>query len=118
MAEGAIGIVHRATAIATLPESGSEARLNLLVKLALENEQRERLRSEYAIYQHMASASEQVEGIVSVHGLFEDTQTGVLALLMNDGGTTLMQREELRTGLTMIEQIQVSDEERYVSHDF
>ena len=118
MAEGAIGIIHRATAIATLPESGSEVRLNLLVKLALENEQCERLRHEYAIYQHMASASEQVEGIVFVHGFYEDAETGVLALLMDDGGTSLMQREQLRTGLAMVEQIQVSDEERYVSQEF
>ena len=118
MGEGAIGIVHHATAITTRPESGSEVQLNLLVKLALEDEQRERLRREYGIYQHMASATEQVEGIVAVHGLFEDTQTGVLALLMDDGGTTLMKREELRTGLDMVEQIQASDEERYVSREF
>ncbi|KIM39102.1 hypothetical protein M413DRAFT_236009 [Hebeloma cylindrosporum] len=86
---GAIGVVHRATAEIQL-ESGLKVQHRLAVKLVFSNYlgYQRRLRKEYSIYHHLAS-KDNVEGVLPVYGLFEDTETGTLALIMDDGGSSI-----------------------------
>lgn len=113
LARGAIGVVHEAKLILETKSSGILQR-DLIVKLAFSSAERQRLRKEYAVYQHLASA-EGVEGIIDVHGLFRDMETGTLALLMDHAGVTLRSREKERLGTQEeIDQIHTSTGERLV----
>ncbi|KAF8969014.1 hypothetical protein BDZ97DRAFT_302490 [Flammula alnicola] len=110
MGRGAVGVVHRASAeIRT--ESGSILNYPLVIKFVFsDQEKQDSLRHEYSIYRHLARASG-IEGILPVYGLFEDTDSGTLALIMDDGGTTLRRRKFASTGQsTLITTI--SDKER------
>ncbi|KIM39090.1 hypothetical protein M413DRAFT_29658 [Hebeloma cylindrosporum] len=86
---GAVGVVHRATAEIQL-ESGLKVQHSLAVKLVFSNHfgYQRKLRKEYSIYHHLASKDD-VEGVLPVYGLFEDTETGTLALIMDDGGSSI-----------------------------
>ncbi|KAF9556378.1 kinase-like protein [Agrocybe pediades] len=91
--EGAVGVVHQATVSLTLA-NGQVMRHRVIVKLAFTREQREKLRHEYEVYSHLAKVGH-VEGIVEVHGLFEDPDSSTLALVMEDGGQSLSQLNEV-----------------------
>ncbi|KAJ3515651.1 hypothetical protein NLJ89_g1621 [Agrocybe chaxingu] len=93
---GAIGTVHRATAEVGL-SSGERLKKTVIVKFASSPEHQERLTHEHQIYRHLAKARD-VEGVVLVHGLFQDIETQLLALVMDDAGTTLRKREYARSG--------------------
>ncbi|KIM42908.1 hypothetical protein M413DRAFT_125547 [Hebeloma cylindrosporum] len=94
--EGSTGIVHPATL---------EARINL----PSGEDQQKRLRHEFGVYSHLAQ--KQVKGVVTVHGLFCDSDSGVLGLLMDNGGQNLRQREMERTGEELPAQVTLSEAE-------
>ncbi|PPQ84975.1 hypothetical protein CVT24_000040, partial [Panaeolus cyanescens] len=54
-----------------------------------------RIYDEYSWYERLAEAGV-TEGIVKVHGIFEDVETGATALMMQYGGTSLLHRERLQ----------------------
>ena len=58
---------------------------DLVVKLAFTEENQEKLRHEYTIYRHLAAIGF-TENILRVYGLFQDAETGVLAIVMDYGG--------------------------------
>ncbi|KAJ3515660.1 hypothetical protein NLJ89_g1619 [Agrocybe chaxingu] len=93
---GAVGPVHKATIVITL-QSGVDCQGEFLIKFAFSEEKQTKLRNEMAIYEHLARASN-VEGVVAVHGLFEDVETGTLAMIMDDAGISLLKRELERRG--------------------
>ncbi|KIM42906.1 hypothetical protein M413DRAFT_26872 [Hebeloma cylindrosporum] len=112
--EGATGIVHPATFEAQLKlPSGDFSTVktsNLVLKLGFSNDQQKRLRHEFEVYSHLAQ--KQVKGVIPVHGLFRDSDSGVLGLLMDNGGQNLRQREMQRTGEEMPLQVTLSEAER------
>ncbi|KAJ3508592.1 hypothetical protein NLJ89_g5669 [Agrocybe chaxingu] len=73
--------------------SGDCACHNVIVKLTFSEEQTEKLRHEYGIYASL-SRKTGVKGVMAVHGLFEDLETGTLVLIMERGGQNLRKREE------------------------
>ncbi|CAA7265524.1 unnamed protein product [Cyclocybe aegerita] len=109
MGEGAVGVVHPASL--EVPCSESTLKHRLLVKLAFSLKSRDRLRREFRTYETLAR-KRIVRGIITVHGLFEDSETGTLALVMEDGGQSLRQREAERTNTENPEQVSTTDEER------
>ncbi|KAF9556317.1 hypothetical protein CPC08DRAFT_752574 [Agrocybe pediades] len=84
---GAVGVVHPALVNMKL-SSGETLQATLMLKLAFTEAQKKKLRNEYRIYSRVAEKSV-VEGIVGVHGLFSDPESGALALLMDFGGEDL-----------------------------
>jgi hypothetical protein len=114
--EGATGVVHSAALeLRVVLPSGNTSTLkhgNFVVKLAFSQDQQKRLRHEFAVYSHLAQRG--AEGVVVVHGLFSDPDSGALALVMDDGGKNLRQRERERTGERFPRQVTTTDEERYV----
>jgi hypothetical protein len=109
IAEGATGIVHGATL--ELETSDASLTEEVVVKLAFLDEQQERMRNEYAIYQHLARAN--VAGIPKVLGLFEDLEGGSMALVMNNAGVSLCEQRADRDG-----KVKVSASERCVTHTY
>jgi serine/threonine protein kinase len=107
IANGATGIVHGA--ILELETSDAQPLTQeVVVKLAFLEEQQERMRNEYAIYQHLGRAN--VAGIPKVLGLFEDLEGGSIALVMNNAGVALCEQRTDRSG-----QVTVSASERCVT---
>jgi hypothetical protein len=90
IASGATGIVHNAS-LEVLTASDGIQRLKIVVKFALKPKQQSRLRHEFSIYEHLASS--EVKGIPTVFGLFKDTESDTLALVMTHVGTCLLDRE-------------------------
>ncbi|KAF9554765.1 hypothetical protein CPC08DRAFT_766443 [Agrocybe pediades] len=84
---GAIGVVHPGLLIAKT-SSGETLQATLMLKLAFTEAQKTGLRNEYRIYSRLA-AKAVVEGIIPVHGLFSDPESGALGLLMDHGGESL-----------------------------
>jgi hypothetical protein len=62
-----------------------------VVKFAFKPQQQQRLRHEFSIYEHLTSS--EVEGIPMVFGLFEDTESDTLALVMTHVGICLLDRK-------------------------
>jgi hypothetical protein len=89
IASGATGVVHNASL--ELMASGGVERLKVVVKFALKSEQQARLRHEFSIYEHLTSS--EVKGIPSVFGLFSDTESDTLALVMTHVGICLLDRK-------------------------
>ncbi|KDR71713.1 hypothetical protein GALMADRAFT_253434 [Galerina marginata CBS 339.88] len=106
--EGAVGIVHPATLEMTL-ENGDVLTENLILKLAFSSKQAEGLQREFEMYRYLSEHGV-VEGILTVHGLFQDPESSAMGMLMSDGGQSLRRREKERSGDT--EQVTTSDEER------
>ena len=90
IATGATGIVHIAS-LEIFTTSEGVHRLKVVVKFALEPQQQSRLRNEYSVYQHLMSS--RVKGIPSVFGLFKDTESDTLALVMTHVGICLLDRK-------------------------
>lgn len=88
---GAIGVAHRAT-IELAGPTGETIQHQCIVKFAFAEEARAALKKEFDMYQHLAK-KDVVSGVIRVHGLFEDTETDTLALIMDYGGYSLRRRE-------------------------
>jgi hypothetical protein len=88
IAEGATGIVHDA-ALELQTSDGEHLTdgINVVVKLALLEEQKDGLHNEYTIYQRLASKC--VKGIPTVLGLFDEIEGGPTLLIMTHAGTRL-----------------------------
>ncbi|KAF8907621.1 hypothetical protein CPB84DRAFT_1744536 [Gymnopilus junonius] len=107
----AVGIVHPAVVKLTM-ESGDILQHNLVIKLAFSPKQQEKLLDEYNIYVHL-SQKKVIEGIVTVHGMFRDPDSGALGMLMDDAGQSLYCRERERSGnVDVISTISATEEER------
>jgi hypothetical protein len=89
IAAGATGIVHNAMLEVTSTSDGVRS-LKVVVKFAFEREQQKRLRHEFSIYQHLASL--EIDNIPTVLGLFKDTESDTLALIMTHVGLCLLDR--------------------------
>ncbi|KIM42909.1 hypothetical protein M413DRAFT_26874 [Hebeloma cylindrosporum] len=112
--EGSTGIVYPAALEAQVKLPSGEVSTiktsNLVLKLAFSKDQQKQLLHEFGIYFHLAR--KEVKGIIPVHGIFRDSDSGVVALLMDNGGQNLRQREMERTGQAMPLQVSLSQEER------
>jgi hypothetical protein len=88
---GATGTAHTATL--ELPGSDGKTHTtdNAVVKLAFDDNQRERLRHELSIYEHLKGLN--VRGVPMIIGLFQDLETSTLALIMNNVGTCVLSLE-------------------------
>ncbi|CAA7267693.1 unnamed protein product [Cyclocybe aegerita] len=109
LAEGAVGVGHPAETIFVSTSRGSIRNDNLMVKLAFGEAEREKMWHEYRIYQHMWR-NKDIKGIVKVYGMFQDAETGTLALLMEYGGTSATRREAARTG--QVDVLHLTSDER------
>lgn len=111
--EGSTGIVHPVTLEAQVKLPSGEVSTmkspNLVLKLAFAKNQQTRLQHEFEIYSHLAQ--KQVKGVITVHGLFRDSDSRVVALLMDNGGQSLREREIERTGEEMPFQVTLSEAE-------
>jgi len=111
--EGTTGIVHPATLKAKVKLPSGEVSTmnsaNLFFKFAFSKDQQKRLLHEFRVYSHLAQ--KQVKGVITVHGLFRDADSGVVGLLMDNGGQNLRQREVERTGEEMPHQVTLSEAE-------
>ncbi|KIM75061.1 hypothetical protein PILCRDRAFT_13876 [Piloderma croceum F 1598] len=84
---GTTGVVHRGT---LKPEtSGVSVPLDVVVKLAFDNEQRDALRSEYEVYRSLRSKGV-LKGITTSLGFFDDSEGGPCALVMLYAGRALV----------------------------
>lgn len=88
---GSIGNVHTADLEVILESGEILRRSNLAMKLAFSKEQRQKLRNEYRIYRHLANHN--VQGLVQIHGLFEDVESKTLGILMDHCGDSLRIRQ-------------------------
>ncbi|KAJ3510441.1 hypothetical protein NLJ89_g4668 [Agrocybe chaxingu] len=109
LAEGAVGVGHPAEIIFVSTSRGSIRNNNLVVKLAFGEAEREKMWHEYRIYQHMWR-NKDMKGIVKVYGMFQDAETGTLALLMEHGGTSATRREAARSG--QVDVLHLTSDER------
>jgi hypothetical protein len=89
IASGATGVVHNASLEVSTASDGVQ-HLKVVVKFALKTKQQSSLRHEFSIYEHLASS--EVKHIPTVFGLFEDTESDTLALVMTHVGTCLLDR--------------------------
>ncbi|PPQ86164.1 hypothetical protein CVT24_002458, partial [Panaeolus cyanescens] len=114
LGEGSTGIAYRGTAVMLIKadkEGGETKVVSRVLVVKLSHRKKEAitcLRDEYRVY-HKLSMKGVRDGILDVHGLFEDSENGAYALVMQDGGVDLKIREYERTGLC--EQITMSEEE-------
>jgi hypothetical protein len=88
---GATGVVHRGTL--KLETSGVSGPLDVVVKLAFDNEQRDALRSEYEVYRSLRSKGV-LKGITTSLGFFDDSEDGPCALVMLYAGRALVTEPE------------------------
>jgi hypothetical protein len=106
IAGGATGHVHAAT-LEFLSLDNKSRNLPAAVKFAFEPQQKQRMRHEFSIYQHLAVSG--IKGIPVPFGLFEDLESDTLALLMTHTGSSLttLHPEDL--------QIKISEPQRFVT---
>lgn len=68
-----------------------------MFKLAFNDKQQEKLKNKFEaycrIFQEICA-----EGVVEVHGLFHDPESGAMGMLMGDGSIWLRRRESQRIG--------------------
>jgi hypothetical protein len=88
---GTTGVVHRGT---LKPETaGLSIPLDVVVKLAFDDEQRDALRSEYEVYRSLRSKGV-LRGITTALGFFDDSEGGPCALAMLYAGRSLVAEPE------------------------
>ena len=93
IAEGATGRVHTAK-VEVKTSDGRVYGYVAAAKIALEQRNRQKLRHEYAVYQHLAR--QRVNGVARVYGLFEDAAKEALILIMSHAGTSLAKQPHYR----------------------
>jgi hypothetical protein len=106
IAAGATGVVHNGR-IEVPTASDDVDNLRVAVKFAFKPRQQQKLRHEFSIYEHLATSG--IEGIPTVFGLFEDTESDTLALIMTHVGVCILDRASDVMNVT------VTDSERSVS---
>ncbi|KAG6808027.1 hypothetical protein H0H92_005642 [Tricholoma furcatifolium] len=94
--EGATADAHNATIEVLAPNGEVLSLSNVVVKIAFDKDQQDRLTNEFHIYQHMMSAN--VKSIPYVFGLFEDHQSKSMALIMTNVGTCILDRLDKSRG--------------------
>ncbi|KAK0490395.1 hypothetical protein IW261DRAFT_1587894 [Armillaria novae-zelandiae] len=110
LGQGSIGQVYEAQVLVDMP-SGKVARYpeKVIIKLALSEEQKERIRHEYSIYRRLLYGPVRVAAgdIPTAFGFFEDIESNVGALILSYNGQALAYRSDPpASGIT------VSPEER------
>jgi len=88
---GATGIVHGGTL--QLESAEGSVPLDIVVKLAFDNQQRHALRDEYEVYCNLRSKGV-LRGITTVLGFFDDCEGGPCALVMLYAGASLATEPE------------------------
>ncbi|KNZ73735.1 hypothetical protein J132_10003 [Termitomyces sp. J132] len=86
LGNGAVGAVYDAQLEILI--NGYTRRARVAVKLGFKDDEIRSMRNEYSIYQHLASHGV-VEGIPHIFGLYEDVESGTVALVMNYVGDSL-----------------------------
>jgi hypothetical protein len=100
IAAGATGVVHNATLEVSTTSDGIRS-LKVVVKFSFERRQQKKLRHEFSIYEHLASS--RINGIPTVFGLFEDTESDTLALVMTHVGICLLDRGPDASKITVVD---------------
>ncbi|PPQ64233.1 hypothetical protein CVT24_008609 [Panaeolus cyanescens] len=95
---------------ATVQTSSGEMCQPAILKIAKHAEAYKRLLHEYEVYK-ILSSSGVTNGILMVHGMFQDIETGMCGLLMQDGGTTLFEREQIRLGISYPKKFRITTAE-------
>jgi len=111
LSSGAVGVVYKGILELKDAVDGETLSKPIVVKLAFSTWQKNRMRQEYAVYSHLATKGG-VEGVIQVHGFFKDAENGYLALVLNDAGMSLRQREFMRTN-ARDSPLKTTAEERY-----
>ncbi|PPQ86191.1 hypothetical protein CVT25_006934 [Psilocybe cyanescens] len=111
--DGAVGLIYRITVEIEL-DSGTKYQRNLILKLAIDLK-KERIIQEYQSYKRLAAAGV-TYGIIGVHGLFHDMETGAMIMIMDDAGMSLRDRAiEQNLAVKINDSVDTSEEEWYVS---
>lgn len=87
--QGATGSVHDGT-LEAYRDNQEPITCRVVAKLALDDAQKEHMRHEATVYEHLVKAS--VSGIPKYHGLFEDLRSGHLMLVTSYEGLPLPHR--------------------------
>ena len=111
IAEGATGKAHNAK-IEVQTDDGRIHYCEGVVKVALEDEKRQKLQHEYAVYHYMANKG--VKGVPTVYGLFEDALNEAMVLIMSHAGTILVRQPHYRQH----GDVSLTNEEKYVLRGF
>ncbi|KAF5386089.1 hypothetical protein D9615_002184 [Tricholomella constricta] len=96
---GATGDVHSASLKFQASTGETVLFSDAVVKLAFDSEQRERMRNEFEVYEHLNSSG--VEGIPTIFGLFKDVESEALALVMNNVGTSVWKRRPDKRSMSL-----------------
>ncbi|PPQ76535.1 hypothetical protein CVT24_010934, partial [Panaeolus cyanescens] len=96
LGRGAIGTVFRGN-LELETEEGCIVDENVVLKIPLGTKPAAPIYTEYKRYQKLAKAGV-TSGIVKVYGVFEDVETGTIAMMMQYGGVSLLRRERERIG--------------------
>ncbi|KAF9042140.1 kinase-like domain-containing protein [Panaeolus papilionaceus] len=92
--QGATGTVYRGS-LEMETSSGRILDEDVVLKIPLGNKPIDRIHQEYAVYKQLAEAGV-TTGIAKVYGIFEDVETGSIAMMMQYVGTNLLSRERQR----------------------
>lgn len=109
---GSIGNVHLADLEVILESGEILHRSNLAMKLAFSEDQRRKLRNEYNIYCHLSKHN--VQGLVQIHGLFEDAESKTLGMLMDHCGDNLRIRQHRLGKRLRGDRVHTTDAEKWV----
>lgn len=95
---------------ATIQTCAGEMSQIVILKVPKSAEEEELILHEYEVYR-ILSSSGVTDGILMVHGVFQDIESGMFGLLLQDGGITLYERERRRVGETHPSQFHISADE-------
>ncbi|KAF9042052.1 hypothetical protein BJ165DRAFT_1485237 [Panaeolus papilionaceus] len=109
LGRGRVGTCYRGVLRMQTPD-GNIMEEQVVLKIPLGLQPAECIHDEYAIYEKLREDGV-TSGILKVHGVFEDVETGSVALLMQDGGADILHRECIRTGQRSPPQMSLSTQE-------
>ncbi|KAF9042139.1 hypothetical protein BJ165DRAFT_1485833 [Panaeolus papilionaceus] len=120
IASGSAAAVFRGVVQIQTEGGGKMIEERVVLKIPLGTQPPSKIYDEYKTYVNFSAAGI-MEGILPVYGVFEDVETGSLAMMIRDGGIDLWQREREREGRGlrsdwMPGQISLSEEEFDVLH--